>query len=147
MPRITVSIDVERPPEETFEVVADPALRRRMLPDNFRDYRVESEVERGPGARTSFRIVTPHGDHRSEVEVTDWDPPRSLTEQALGSSPYTMHWRFDPGPIGTHVALTMDYTVEGTIVHRWIERWFARRALQRSVLVELMRLKETAELR
>jgi hypothetical protein len=36
----------------------------------------------------------------------------------------------------------MDYSVGGSFLHRLAERWFARRALQQSLLVELLRLKE-----
>jgi uncharacterized membrane protein len=106
---------------------------------------VISETQSGPGTRTAFRIVTPQGAYDSEIELTEWDPPRSLTERALGENPYTMRWTFEPLGTGTRVAVAMDYRVEGTFLHRLVERWFARRALERSVLVELIRLKQLLE--
>ena len=145
MPRLTASIEIDASPEDAFAVVADPHLRRRLLPDNFRDYRVISETQSGPGTRISFRIVTPQGDYPSEIEIAAWDPPRSLTEQALGDSPYTMRWSFEPAETGAHVDVAMDYSVRGSIFHREVERWFARRALQQSLLVELLRLKDEVE--
>ena len=145
MPRVSATIEVDRPAEDAFAIVADPMRRRRLLPDNFRDFRVLSDVEGGPGTRTGFRIVTPQGDHRSEIEVTAWDPPHTLIEQALGPSPYTMRWSFEPSAGGAHVSVEMDYRSEGTIFHRIVERWFARRALEQSLLVELTRLKQQLE--
>jgi ribosome-associated toxin RatA of RatAB toxin-antitoxin module len=145
VPRVIASIEIDRAPEDAFAVVADPVRRRRLLPDNFRDVRVISETQSGPGTRTSFRIVTPQGDHATEIDVIAWDPPRTLTEQARGTNPYTMHWRFEPAEHGARVSIEMDYAGEGTILHRLIERWFARRALEQSLLVELLRLKQIVE--
>ena len=72
-------------------------------------------------------------------------PGSRLTEQALGDSPYTMRWSFDRAASGTRVDVAMDYSVRGSIFHRAVERWFARRALERSLLVELLRLKDEVE--
>jgi uncharacterized protein YndB with AHSA1/START domain len=145
MPRMTASIEIDGSPEDAFAVVADPYLRRRLLPDNFRDFRVISETRSGPGTRISFRIITPQGDYPSEIEITAWDPPHSLTEQALGDSPYTMRWSFGSVEAGTWVDVQMEYAAQGSIFHRLVERWFARRALEQSLLVELLRLKDEVE--
>lgn len=142
---MTASIEIDGTAEDAFAVVADPIRRRRLLPDNFRDFRVVSESEQGPGTRMTFRIVTPQGDHASEIEVAAWEPPRTLTEQALGESPYTMRWTFEPAETGARVEVQMDYPSQGSIFHRAVERWFARRALQQSLLVELLRLKDEVE--
>jgi uncharacterized protein YndB with AHSA1/START domain len=145
MPKVTAAIEVAAPPADAFAVLADPDRRRRLLPDNFAGFRVVSEIRSGPGTRTAFRIVTPHGEHETEIEVADWDPPRALTERALGDSPYTVRWTFAPSEAGTRVTATMDYSVAGSVFHRLVERWFARRALEQSLLLELLRLKETLE--
>ena len=145
MPSVTAEVDVAAPPAEAFAVLADPERRRRLLPDNFTGFRVVSDVRSGPGTRMAFRIVTRQGAHESEVEVAAWDPPHALTERALGDSPYTVRWTFAPSETGTRVQATMDYTVAGSILHRLVERWFARRALEQSLLVELLRLKEMLE--
>ena len=145
MPRVTASIEIDGSPEDAFAVVADPWLRRRLLPDNFRDFHVVSESQSGPGTRISFRIVTPQGEYPSEIEVSAWEPPHALIEQAMGESPYTMRWTFDPAGTGTRVEVAMDYSVQGSIFHRAVERWFARRALEQSLLVELLRLKDEVE--
>lgn len=145
MPRVTAEIEVQRPPAEVFEAVADPATRRRLLPDNFRDFRVTSESSTGPGARSSFTIVTPEGAHQTEIEVSDWNPPHALTEVALGPDGYTIEWHFDEIDAGTHVWVTQEYAVTGSVLHRLVDRWFARRALHQSLLVELMRLKQHLE--
>jgi hypothetical protein len=145
MPRVTASIEIGGSPEDAFAIVADPYLRRRLLPDNFRDYRVISETQSGPGTHITFRIVTSQGDYPSEIEVTAWEPPHALTEQALGDSPYTMRWSFDSAESGARVQVQMEYPAQGSIFHRLVERWFARRALEQSLLVELLRLKDEVE--
>jgi uncharacterized protein YndB with AHSA1/START domain len=142
VPRVTAELEVAAPAEEAFAVVADPDRRRRLLPDNFSGFRVLSETRAGPGTRTAFRITTPQGDHETLIEVTDWNPPHSLTEQAIGESPYSVRWTFTPAAGGARVTATMDYEVGGSPLHRLVERWFARRVLRQSLLVELLRLKE-----
>ena len=142
MPRVTAEVEVAAPPDAAFAVVADPDRRRRLLPDNFIGFRVVSETRAGPGTRMAFRITTPQGDHETQIELADWEPPHGLTERALGESPYTVHWSFTPAGAGARVTATMEYSVGGSFLHRLAERWFARRALQQSLLVELLRLKE-----
>ena len=146
MPRITADIDIDRSPAEVFAVVADPARRRLLLPDNFRDFRVTSATAQGPGTRTAFTIVTPDGEHPAEMELRDWDPPHGLTEQQLGPDGYALRWSFVPLASGCRVTLTTEYTVRGTFLHRLIDRWFARKALRNSMLVELHRLKRHLEM-
>ena len=145
MPSVTAEMEIAAPPADAFAVLADPDRRRRLLPDNFTGFRVISDVRSGPGTRMAFRITTPHGAHESEVEVEDWDPPHALTERALGDSPYTVRWTFAPSEAGARVAATMEYVVAGSVFHRLVERWFARRALEQSLLAELLRLKEVLE--
>jgi len=145
MGEVVASIELERPPEEAFAVVADPAQRRRLLPDNFQDVRVVSETERGPGTVMRFTIAMPGSEHESEVAVTAWEPPRSLTEAARGDSPYTMRWTFAPRDGGSSVTVRMTYTSTGSVLHRLVERWFGRRALEQSLMVELLRLKAIVE--
>ena len=147
MPRVTAEITIGRSPAEAFAFVADPASRRRLLPDNFTNFRVTSEGDAGPGTRTAFTIVTPQGEHPAEVEISDWDPPRSLTERALGPDGYIMRWSFRPEGNGAHVSLSSEYRPAGSFLHRLVDRWFARRALEQSLLVELLRLKENLEAR
>ena len=145
MPRVEAVIEIDRRPADVFAAVADPERRRRLLPDNFRDFRVVSETAAGPGTRTAFTIVTPHGEHATEVEVRDWDPPHSLTEQTLGPNGYAMRWSFRPHGSGSRVVVATEYTAAGSLLHRLVDRWFARKALQNSLLVELTRLKRLLE--
>lgn len=142
MPRVSAEITLDQPPAVAFAFVADPAQRRRLLPDNFTSFRVTSECTSGPGTRTAFTIVTAQGEHPAEMEISAWDPPHALTEQALGPHGYTMQWSFQPEGSGARVSVSTEYAATGSILHRLVDRWFARRALQQSLLVELLRLKE-----
>ena len=145
MPGVSAAVEIARPPEDAFAVVADPERRRRLLPDNFRDVQIVSETASGPGTVMRFTIAMPGKDHTSEVEVTAWEPPHSLTERARGDSPYTMRWSFEPAPEGARVSVRMEYESSGSVFHRLVERWFGRRALEQSLMVELLRLKQTLE--
>ena len=145
MALVSVSLDVAAAPETVFAWVAEPERRRRLLPDNFEEYRVLSSGSGGPGTRTAFTIVTPHGEHETEIELESWEPPNALTERTLGPDGYTLHWSFTPAGAGTRVAVTAEYRVTGSVLHRLVERLFARKALEQSLLVELTRLKTLAE--
>jgi uncharacterized protein YndB with AHSA1/START domain len=145
MPAVTATLDLAHPPAAVFAVVADPHQRRRLFPDNFRDVQVLALHEDGPGTRIRFTIVTATGEHTSEVEVAEWDPPHALTERTLGPDGYTLHWRFQPLAGGTRATATTEYQIQGNILHRLVDRWFARKALQQSLLVELLRLQEVLD--
>lgn len=145
MARVSVALEVAAPPDAVFAWVAEPERRRRLLPDNFQDFRVLSQQSAGPGTRTGFTIITPHGEHDTEVEVASWEPPHALTERTLGPDGYTLHWSFTAAGAGTRVTVTAEYPVTGSVLHRLIERLFARTALEQSLLVELTRLKTLAE--
>jgi uncharacterized protein YndB with AHSA1/START domain len=145
MPAVTATTTIDAPVESVFEFVADPWQRRRLLPDNFENFRVVSDTTRGPGTRTSFTIATRDGEHESVVEVSDWQPPRGLTEQTRGGEGYTMRWTFEPEADGTRVTVVTEYPSAGSILHRLVDRFFAQAALRRSLKVELYRLKQLAE--
>lgn len=147
MPRVSAAITLDQPPEVAFAFVADPEQRHRLLPDNFTGFRVTSASTSGPGTRTAFTIVTAQGEHPAEMEISAWDPPHMLVERALGPHGYTMRWSFQPEGPGARVSVATEYAASGSILHRLIDRWFARRALEQSLLVELLRLKENLETR
>jgi uncharacterized protein YndB with AHSA1/START domain len=140
MPRVEATIDIPRPPEEVFDFVADQNRRRLLLPDNFRDFRVLSDSAHGEGTRVTFTIVTAQGTgHPMRIEIRDWNPPHGFTEQDLDNDS-ALRWSFQPAGESTRVTVVSEYAVQGTVLHRLVERWFARKALQTSLLVELTRL-------
>lgn len=141
MPRVEATIDIPAPPVDVFEFVADQHRRRLLLPDNFRDFRVLSDAARGEGTRVTFTIVTGQGAaYPMRVEIRDWNPPYGFTEQDLDNQA-ALHWSFQPEGDGTRVTVVSEYAIQGTVFHRLVERWFARKALQASLMVELTRLK------
>jgi uncharacterized protein YndB with AHSA1/START domain len=141
VPRVEAEIVVPRPPAEVFEFVADQNRRRLLLPDNFRDFRVLSDAAAGEGTRVAFTIVGGDGtEHPMRIEIRDWNPPHGLTEQDLDNDA-ALRWSFRPEGGGTRVTVVSEYAVQGTVFHRLVDRWFARKALQASLLVELQRLK------
>jgi uncharacterized protein YndB with AHSA1/START domain len=141
VPHVEATIDIPAPPSDVFDFVADQHRRRRLLPDNFRDFRVLSDTDRGEGTRVTFTIVTGQDTaHPMRVEIRDWNPPYGFTEQDLDNDA-ALRWSFRPEGDGTRVTVVSEYTVQGTVFHRLVERWFARKALQTSLMVELTRLK------
>jgi len=140
MPRVEAAIDIPRPPDEVFDFVADQNRRRLLLPDNFRDFRVLSDSAHGEGTRVTFTIVTAQGTgHPMRIELRDWNPPHGFTELDLDNDS-ALRWSFQPAGESTRVTVVSEYAVQGTVLHRLVERWFARKALQTSLLVELTRL-------
>lgn len=145
MPRVQARLTIHRPPTDVFALLADPTQRMRLLPDNFSNARVTSEARGGPGTRIAFTIVTPASEHDSEFVVRDWEPPTALTEEAPAPDSYTMTWRFHASGSDTDAHLISAYRVSGWFIYRIIDRLFARKALEQSLLIELHRLKRLAE--
>ena len=141
MARVEASISIPVPPSDVFDFVADQHRRRLLLPDNFRDFRVLSDTAHGEGTRVTFTIVTGQGTvHPIRIEIRDWNPPHGFTEQDLDNDS-ALRWSFEPEGDGTRVTAVSEYAAQGTVFHRLVERWFARKALHTSLMVELTRLQ------
>lgn len=145
MPSVQARLTINRPPTEVFALVSDPTQRMRLLPDNFSNARITSETRGGPGTTIAFTIVTPEGEHPSEFVVREWQPPATLTEEAPAPDSYTMTWRFHASGSDTEAHLLSAYQVSGWFLFRVVDRLFARKAVEQSLLIELHRLKRLAE--
>jgi hypothetical protein len=129
---------------EVFAFIADPHTRTRILPDNFSDVRVL--VAGGPGARFAFVIHTDRGAYASETETTTHHPPDHLVERTTErDTTYETHWRLTEQDGGTLLRAETWYQSPGGLMSRLLGRTFGRKALQQSLLVELLRLRDALE--
>jgi uncharacterized protein YndB with AHSA1/START domain len=114
---VRTSVEVNRSPEIVFGYLADVSRHHEWSP---KAYRVEG-VQRGPVSMgttfTSYGWVPRDADHRNDVEVTGFDPPRSLalTSTENGEQFYNT-FTLTPRGKGTHVERVMDMPRPGGIV-------------------------------
>ena len=146
MQRVSAELPINIGNPVIFSYVTDYRNRIRLLPDNFTGARVLPPYEPGPGARFAFAITTDRGVYESITRMEDWDPPHSLSERTSdGTTSYTTHWYFDPEGEGTRVRVETLYEPTGIRLLRLLTARFERRALEQSLLVELLRLREALE--
>lgn len=131
--------------ETVFAAVADRRTRLRLLPDNFTHAHLLTPHATGPGARFAFTIYTDRGAYESVTELIGYEPPVALVERTTqDDTVYEVHWRFTPLTNGTRVELELHYRPGRGLGERLLGH-FARRALQHSLMVELVRLKQIVE--
>jgi ligand-binding SRPBCC domain-containing protein len=116
MHRLTTSLLVARPLDETFAFFADAANLQRITPP-WLDFRIVTPlpVEMREGAVIDYRIRMRGLPMQWRSAITLWAPPyRFIDEQVKG--PYRS-WRHTHGfrevPGGTEVSDTVDYLVPG----------------------------------
>lgn len=146
MTTVTASFAIDRPVGEVFAYAADRRNRREMLPDNFTDFELGDGPTEGLGATFRFTIRSGRGDAASETTIVAFNPPTSFTEQTrTGDYSYQTRWSFLPDCDGAIVHLTVEYPAPAGILNRLLDRGVARRALRRSLMVELVRLAAAIE--
>jgi uncharacterized protein YndB with AHSA1/START domain len=101
--------EVARPPQEVFDYLADPRRHAEWSP---KPYRVEGLAE-GPvrlgSTFASFGYVPRDADHRNEVEVTKFDPPKEIEFTAMDrGEPFVNRYTLTPQGSGTRVDRVMD---------------------------------------
>lgn len=131
MPRLTTSLFIARPLDETFAFFADAANLQRITPP-WLDFRILTPlpIAMREGALIDYRIRLRGVPIHWRTEITAWAPPlRFVDEQIRG--PYRL-WRhahaFRAVPGGTEVSDTVDYLVPGGSL---VDALFVRRELDR----------------
>lgn len=141
------TIDIGRPAEEVFAVLADTETTPRWYEA------VVSAVKTTPGAvgpGTQYRLVRSlRGDVvENEVEIEEHEPSSRVTLASIsGPTPFRYRYRLDPTGAGTTtITLTGDITADGlpgvpATLARFATQLFARGMRQN--LAALKRLIET----
>ncbi len=146
MSMVTAVVHISRAVDDVYSYVADLTNRRRLLPDNFVNVRVLTEHTSGPGARFSFTIESGEESYESVTETVSVTPPSSLTDRTTGGDlTYETRWRFVESNGGATVSLETTYPPPPGWFARLLDRIVGRRALEQSLLVELLRLKQLLE--
>ncbi|SRR5579875_727843 len=132
--------------EKVYWVLSDYRQGRpRILPQQFRDYRVE-EGGQGPGTVFSYRLQAGRRErpYRLRVDEADGAPTGgSLTERDTASS-FVTHWVLEPAGDRTKVTLYSQWQGAGG-VGGFFERAFAPGALRAIYSDVLDRLASTVE--
>jgi uncharacterized protein YndB with AHSA1/START domain len=143
-----IKVDLERtipaPPERVHAILADyRQWRPRLLPANYRDYRVE-EGGSGAGTVVSYRLRAARRTRGYTVEVAEPTPGASLIERDRDSSLVTT-WLLAPTASGTATDLRLSTAWEGGGgIGGFFERTFAPRGLRRIHGELLDRLRRAA---
>ncbi len=121
---------VRAPAERTLAALADYAdVRRRLVTEQFRDYRVESGG-RGAGTRVAWRFAATRTRVREQVMVVTQPTENTLVESDQNSSLVTL-WTVHPADAGvTTVRVRTSWQGAGGIGGLF-ERTFAPRGLRR----------------
>jgi hypothetical protein len=143
---VRAEVRIARPRAAVFAFLADQRNRARLLPDNFTDVIVLTPGAGDVGARFIFTIHTDRGAYDSETELIANEPQSYLAERTTDSeTTYETHWRLTEHENETLIIAETRYPRAGNLITRVFARTFGRRALQQSLLIELLRLKQAVE--
>ena len=111
MARVRGSIDIERPVDEVFDVVADQTREPLYNPAMTACYRVD-EGPIGVGTRFVATVLTRGKPHEVEIEVTGFERPAEISSRSvMGRSTVTGRVRFDSVGSGTRLSWDWDVRV------------------------------------
>ena len=101
--------EIARSPQEVFDYLADVRRHAEWSPKAYRiDGLAEGPVHLG-STFTSYGYVPREPDHRNEVEVTRFDPPKEIEFTAMDrGEPFVNRYTLTPQGVGTRVDRVMD---------------------------------------
>jgi uncharacterized protein YndB with AHSA1/START domain len=141
--RIVETIRIERPPEDVWAVVSDPATHTDWRP-SLVEFRQVSDGPLGVGAR--IREVLTWGGRTIEIEdvVTAFDPPRRFAARGgWKTADFDVEFRLEPQNGATTV--TMDWPLRPRSLALRLAAPFLKGSMRRSTLEELELLKAYVE--
>jgi carbon monoxide dehydrogenase subunit G len=113
MARVRGSIDIDRPIDEVFDVVADQTNEPRYNPAMTASHRLD-DGPIGVGTRFQATILTRGKPQQVEIEITGFKRPSEMaTRSVTGPSTVTGRLRFDPLTSGTRLSWDWDVKVGG----------------------------------
>ena len=137
---ISLTISIDAPREQVFDLICDLAGRPGWIDHFARDYRLERIPAQGRGAAARFRVDAPAGIRYMETVIAEAERPFRVVEHCRGGRldrvPMRAVWELREGATTT-VVLTF-WTRPTTMIDRvreigrgrwWRRRW--RRALRR----------------
>jgi len=113
MARVRGSIDIERPVDEVFDVVADQTNEPRYNPAMTASRRID-DGPIGMGTRFLATVLTRGKPQQVEIEVTGFERPTEIASRSvMGRSTVSGRVRFDPVGSGTRLSWDWDVQVGG----------------------------------
>lgn len=110
MARVRGSIDIERPVDEVFDVVADQTKEPLYNPGMTSSRRLD-DGPMGVGTRYLATVLTRGKPHEVEIEVTGFERPTWISSRSvMGRSTVSGRVRFDP--VGSGTRLSWDWDVQ-----------------------------------
>jgi uncharacterized protein YndB with AHSA1/START domain len=105
---IETTVDVAKPPDAVFAYLADVTRHGEWSPKPYRVEGADGPVAQGT-TFTSYGWVPGDGDHRNDVTVTTFDPPRILAfSSAEKDEKFVNTFTLTPSGGGTRVDRVMD---------------------------------------
>jgi carbon monoxide dehydrogenase subunit G len=113
MARVRGSIDIDRPIDEVFDVVADHTNEPRYNPAMTASHRLDDGPV-GVGSRFRATVLTRGKPQQVEIEITGFERPSEMASRSvMGRSTVTGRLRFDPVTSGTRLSWDWDVKVGG----------------------------------
>jgi fatty-acyl-CoA synthase len=114
--RVEESIAIDAPPEAIWECISDPAEYPGFMAGITR-YDVESDKERGLGARYAMRMLVGSAHVGGLIEIVEYDPPREMAWTSVTGIEQRGRWRLRDHDDGTTlVTLRLSYSAPGTFL-------------------------------
>jgi len=131
-----LSIVVNRPPDDVFAYLADVRRHHEWSPKAYRVEGIQEPVQLG-STFTSYGWAPKDADHRQDVEVTAFDPPRRLqfTSREKGENFLNTYVLTQQGT-GTKVDRTIDMPKPGGVggaLFAWVLGGFIKPATNKGM--------------
>ena len=111
---------VSAPIESVWDVVSDPERALAFMSGVTR-WEVDSEIERGLGARYRMLMRVGSAEIGGLIEVVEYEAPRDLAWTSVTGIDQRGRWRLRPAPGGrTRVELRLAYGVAGSGPAGWL---------------------------
>jgi fatty-acyl-CoA synthase len=142
--RVEESIAIDAPPVAIWEVISDPGDYPAFMAGITR-YDVESENERGLGARYSMRMRVGSAHIGGLIEIVEYDEPREMAWTSVTGIEQRGRWRLRVQDDGTTlVTLRLSYSAPGTFLST-VADVVSARMVKGNLRESLERLKATLE--
>jgi uncharacterized membrane protein len=143
--RIAAQIDVGAPAAAVWEVIADPERYLHFMHGVTR-WEVESEHDRGLGARYRTLMRVGSAEVGGLVEVVEYDEGRDMAWSSVTGVDQRGRWRLrEREPGRTHVELRLSYGVAGSGILGWVAEQVAAPAVRDHLRRSLGQLKRQVE--
>jgi fatty-acyl-CoA synthase len=114
--RVEESLAIDAPPEAIWEAISDPGTYPSFMAGITR-YDVESDKERGLGARYAMRMRVGSAHIGGLIEIVEYDEPREMAWTSVTGIEQRGRWRLRDRDDGTTlVTLRLSYSAPGTFL-------------------------------